>query len=167
MSFHYTVYIYARISGGIPVYDVEAHIGHVVPRASYRTEYGQLRRLVRTVHGVSDTSIGLSTFTGYFHWKFKHCQLIKGLARTRGCFAGLACGWEWLMSIIYTEFDYHIGRRRCFDPQFAAYLAYYRSSQYAGFGPAGGWRGYIAVGRSETDHSATHRIEAVREPICA
>jgi hypothetical protein len=77
--------------------------------------------------------IELDTVCGYLHQKLQHCtQEVKKYSRER--IYQVKCNYEWLVSIIDCEIDYHFGRRRCVRGHNKKYMIEYQATQLSGFG---------------------------------
>lgn len=81
----------------------------------------------------SKRNIKLSTLCEYLNSKIAHCKLSEYVQR--GIFrAELSCNFEWLVSIIETEFDYHLGKKICTKKVNEKYMNEYTATQLSGFG---------------------------------
>ncbi len=112
-----------------PVYMVELKISNE-PNMSLCAIYEH--------HVQTTRATTMKILSGYMMWKFNHCQKKIGNVkpvRQYGRFTQVVANLDWIKSVIEVEFDYHVGLKECCKRENAAYLAEYKKTQFAGYGP--------------------------------
>lgn len=76
--------------------------------------------------------IAMDVLCGYLNEKLKHCSIsvLTGSSYT----ASVRCNYEWLVSVVETEMDYHLGRKKCTKKCNEKYMREYVATQLSGFG---------------------------------
>ena len=78
--------------------------------------------------------LGVSTLCEYLFKKISHCKTAEYRTKlTYQCH--VTVNLEWLISVVETEMDYHIGKRMCGKKINEMYMTEYTSTQISGFGP--------------------------------
>lgn len=76
-------------------------------------------------------------FAHYLNKKISHCKAHDTFKANGGVLTysvTLTCNLEWLISVIETEIDYHIGKKRCTRKYNSEYMREYEATQLSGFG---------------------------------
>lgn len=79
----------------------------------------------------------LKSLCEYLHEKLQHCKSNETYIHKSGSItykAQINCNYEWLISIIETEIDYHLGKRQCTKKCNEKYMREYMATQLSGFG---------------------------------
>lgn len=99
-----------------------------------RTEVSEnLSKYCHTITKVTSRRVGLNTICDYIVKKFSHCLERQFAAKNVRGFV-LRANLEWIISVIETEFDYHVGKRLCAKKRNVKYMEEYKSTQLSGFG---------------------------------
>lgn len=109
-----------------PVYKLTLHIStcnksKIYGKSHYRKEMSSKRNLK------------ISTICEYLNSKIEHCKLSERKNKDT-LSVELSCNFEWLVSVVETEFDYHIGNRNCTKKENEKYMNEYTATQLSGFG---------------------------------
>lgn len=84
----------------------------------------------------SKRKIKITTLCEYLFQKIAHCKSSenKELTNKTTYQCTVTANLEWLISVIETEMDYHLGKRICAKKSNAHYMDEYKSTQITGFG---------------------------------
>jgi hypothetical protein len=85
----------------------------------------------------SKRRLKLKTLCEYLHEKLQHCKSNESYLHKSGSVtykAQINCNYEWLISVIETEIDYHLGKRQCTKKYNEMYMREYMATQLSGFG---------------------------------
>ena len=74
------------------------------------------------------------TLCEYLFQKIAHCKSESDHTNKTTYQCSVIANLEWLISVVETELDYHLGKRICTKKFNAHYLEEYKSSQITGFG---------------------------------
>jgi hypothetical protein len=127
---YYSAFIYKSLDDPRS-FDIEVSINNrkILPNSK--------KDLLYAIYSCSARKVSMGKITAYMHWKFPHCQSKNGKiipCRNNGIFTSVSNSLEWIVSIVETEFDFHVGRNHCSRPEYNSMMKEYTSSQYNGFG---------------------------------
>lgn len=122
------------------IYDV--FIYHGRNRKYYLTPYN--RKIVYFTRVVVRNNLQIKHITGYFRWKFLHCQKSYDsypICRKNGVFTYINNNLPWVRSIVDAEINFHLGdKSQMCDPKNTQITHEYLSSDYAGYGYKSSWK---------------------------
>lgn len=124
----YVAYISKRRDnlGPIQEYDI------LVSSCDYQPEGRYSRNIIKTIKMTSEKFVMVDDLTQYIRWKFSTCSVKTCRESKRWLFIRVAADINWLINIIETEFDYHVGKGDCKKNK--EYFSEYCKSPYAGYG---------------------------------
>ncbi len=90
------------------------------------------RNRVHRIVVISEKKVQISLLTCWMKRKFLR-RLNFNVGTNHGEFTGVKGDLSWVISVVDVELDYHVGARRCLEPDYAKALENYVKHSTAGF----------------------------------